>query len=400
MNTLVPVLFEIGKNITLAEVEERLDAAEKCEAEAETVVHLARHVGSNFFVDSRIAALIATLAKRTTLTVRDWHKEWVTSEVNRFFKARLTGFTALMKAREVENDCAEALPLTPAGVRAETNSRGGVLERHIAVQRPIGNAPFLSGIEMTHHPEGRSLTICSVDSSEQRATPFVFSGLMQNREKFAETFLRLKRRHLEMGQTSGFENMQQLAAENALATFVFETFQNSFEHGCFDERGGIISGVRSIMLRKHVSNAPSAFVSRAASYPALEEYVNRAIAPSRHTKLLEVSISDEGLGILGRYRSTCDRTQDKPALSASDDRVLLRRIIEEPLTSKRSFPGAGQGLSRVTDAVQAIDGFLAVRTGRVWLSYGMTAGSYGFEELDVAPIRGTHINLLFPLRSV
>jgi hypothetical protein len=177
---------------------------------------------------------------------------------------------------------------------------------------------------------------------------------------------------------------------------VFETFQNSFEHGCLDEEGRIIPGVRSIMLRKHVSQDPRTFLTRALGYPGLEQYLKTSVAASSHHKLLEVSVSDQGLGILRRLKATVPAD----CLPEGHDLSLLQQVIEEPLSSKVHFPGAGQGLARVTNAVQELEGFLSVRTGNCWLSFGPDeAGSYGFSGVDVSPIVGTHINLLFPLRA-
>jgi|GEM_PF-2533470 len=399
MKALVPPSIEIGKNITLAEVESRLAEIEARSDRDDATLHLARHLGPNFFVESWVTALIATLSSRHPLTVRDWHRNWEAPEVDQFFKARLSGFSALMNARGVENDSAQTLPVTPAQVRAQTSSLGGVLERNVSVLPPEGVDDYLPGIEMTRHAEGRSITICAVDSDTQRNVPVIFSGLMGNRKSFISSFLNLKHRYMERGTTSGLEHLDQLAAEEALATFVFEAFQNSFEHGCRDQHGKVIPGVRSILLRKHASIDPSGFLARAQGFPALEEFLKQEIIPGGHTKLLEVSVSDQGLGILGNYLHSQGRFAERTILSGEERRDLLQDLISGPLTSKTTFPGAGQGLPNVTKAVQTLGGFLTVRTDESWLTYGKQGQRYVFQSIDAAPVVGTHISLLFPLRS-
>ena len=387
------IRIEIGRNTTIRKLDKLLELFHASNKDEVDLV-LARNTGPSFFVSHGIAALIATIGLRAKrLTVRDWHSSWSHEEISRYFQATLAGQISARFAASITNQRNKEIPLSLDSLRMHTDEAGGILENLIRVRRAALASPEIIS------PLGKSINIVAHDGPN-RATPNVLAGLMNRREAFIKTILFLKQKYLAAGNTPRFSDQREKEAEIDIASFIFEAFQNSFEHGCYDAEGGIIPGVRSISLRKHVARSPIEFERRAEGFPELKEYIDFTISDSSFSKLLEISVSDCGRGLVNHFlNSHSGEIYSKPLEAVSEPRVMQDMILMH-LTSKSRSVGAGYGMARIASAVRKLRAFLAIRTGSTWLLYTHGASSeHIFKSRSAPNIEGTHIYLLYPMFS-
>jgi len=374
----------------LQDMENALTTVSACDPGEEIRVHLARRQKMHFFKDSRIAALLATAAQRGVLLVKDWHSEWKPSDAVDYFRGSLASFATATYATGVTNDRDSEPPFTLKEIRNEVGRDGGILEPHNV---------SAEGYALI----GKSLTFCAVDP--EFAEPLSLSGLVNEKSKFVSQFIALRDRYLEQKKPAEAGDLFTEVSDQDLAGYLFELYQNSFEHGRFSTSDQIIPGLRFISMRKHVAVNREALLSYASGFPQLAQYVERRCALSKSLRFYEVSVSDQGLGMVRRFLA---KRQDFSAnVGTRETRLeLLKRLLTEPLTSKKGYPGAGYGLERALKAVQALNGFVTLRTDSFWLYGAFPDGQDQAAPLltEVTPganpawIAGTHFNALFPLR--
>jgi len=227
-------------------------------------------------------------------------------------------------------------------------------------------------------------------------------------DKFRKVFSVIRNRYLQGSfdfRPGSLFEVDQADPVNALNTFIYELFENSYRHGRYDEKGDIIPGIRFINLRKRIAINFEQLKKRANGFGELQEYLAH-VAKGNKTlpTFYEISIADSGLGIIKKFLSSA-AGKDYRADSVEEERELLNTIIENHLSSTFNNPGSGYGLQRTLRAVDELKGFLSLRTGRHWLYKSLhTSEEHGEWKLSpvsssegLPPVVGTHFNMLFPL---
>jgi hypothetical protein len=373
---------------TAAEIE-ALDPAQPIE------IHLARHRGSQFFKESRIALLIATAARTGRhVTIMDWHKEWLDGDAERYgdidlyFTYSLAGIAAVTYATRICNTSGNELShAQAAGLRESVASAGGILE------------PETFG-------RGKSLTFCAFDS--EWGDPPELAVVINDPTGFGHILQRYRKRYFEVEQGVGLpftKNTRE--ADSALTSFIFELYQNAFEHGRLDVNNAEIRGLRFLKIQKHIHSNLEAFLAYAQDFGPLQDYIAKR-TPERGTfKYYEITIADHGMGLLERFRYT------RPDFSCEADsyeqgHALINRLLTTALTSKKDFPGAGYGLQHALRAIDTLEGFISLRTHRYWLYGQYDQDNNRLEQVGLQPVPtrsllpkavGTIFNILLPLRK-
>jgi hypothetical protein len=296
---------------------------------------------------------------------------------------------AAVYAREISNEHDVRPPFTGSDVAAAVAHDGGILEP---------NNP--SGREFS----GSSLSFCAIDPGFSE--PLALAGLVYNKKRFVDEFTSIKRRDLDRDRShANMELFEEDSPDRELAGYVFELYQNGYEHGNRSraDKKKVIPGLRFVSLRKHIAPNFAQLLPYADGFPELADYIRRRYEKHQALKYYEVAVSDQGLGMLDRF--LIDRPEFQPEASNRADRLrLLKRLLAETHTSKKGAPGAGGGLIRALRAAKELNGFVSIRTGEFWVycSYAESS-SLQMDLAEVKPpatalIAGTHFNALFPLR--
>ncbi len=372
---------------TLPDIEEELRRIYKSGVK-QVDVWMARDLGPQFFKDTRIVSL---LAAATHLGVRvrviDWAKDpdgGLDEKTRDRFGTTLEGIASLEYADAIVDS-----------QKVDILNRLGDLRRFVSDK---------DGVRTPEKTSGRSLTFCAFDPEDP--IPVGFAGL-KGKAAFMREFLRYRRDYFEIGSGEGFSDRIPKHIDDELASFAYELWQNGFQHGRLDELNKDIRGLRYIRVQKHVAQATSELVDRAAGFSELQEYLEREARGPGPFKFYEVSIADSGLGICDRFLAT--RPEFNSGSRADFSAVeVINRIINEALTSKLSQSGAGHGLERAIRAVHRVRGFVSLRSGSSWLYQSINQGAAtvnGLQMLEVQhhsdlPSVGTLFNLIFPLHSL
>ena len=255
-----------------------------------------------------------------------------------------------------------------------------------------------------------TLTFCAIDEAT-RSQPVALAGLSYKTE-FIARFGKFVEEYFDKGKSKWFSSRIGMSlfdegpsAADHIYGFVYELYQNTFNHGSLDKEQRTIPGLRLIRLRKRISTTQGrdAFIRGAKGFPELEEYLQRTAPSDRLFKFYEISISDNGMGIVSRFRTTTGEEPRVPS-STKQNLRLLNRIIAESLSSdaKKSKFGEG-GLQKALRAVDDVKGFVSLRTDNLWV-YRSSTDSDGTskdewlrpvavsEELSTIP--GTHFSMI------
>jgi hypothetical protein len=348
------------------------------------LLRLARHLRADFFGESRVAALLATLNKHSELNVRDWRPTWIDTEIEENFRCSIVGLTAALYSKRLRSNRGDSFPDSREDLLSRIATQGGIVE------------PRSSGMR------GSSISFCSFDPDW--AEPAALAGTLNRPPLFKATFSKYRERYFEVGK--GVSHTQTTRdADSLLTSFIYELYQNTFEHGRRDQTAKNIEGMRYVRIRKHIDTKEK-FLSRTHNFEELKAYIERVVPDSSEFKFYEVVVSDHGLGMVEQFKSS------RPDLPAHPDADLgwsglINNLLTKPLTSKREVPGAGYGLQRVLFALEKLEGFISLRTGESWLC-GFGAQRPGtFENIGLqnvsnrpkwCPIVGTHFNILLPVR--
>jgi len=357
----------ISSRMSLTDLERSFAAVpDKVEVE----INLPTKFGPAFFVENRVHALLA-------------HRVRFTGEST---KIRYRGNVGLEDAR-----------LDYLGCMFYPDQGGFGKSEKIDRRVAIGDILVRNGV-VEHEGLGKSQTICSFDMGDgQSIEAPILSGLGV-RGAWIKRFLEIRRQFFLVGSSQNYEFTADLYEDQHLAKFVYEIYQNAMQHGRLDRTGQVLSGLRYLRIRKHISTSSSEILSRADGFPELQTYLSALIKKRRRpVKLLEISVGDQGLGIVARYCAASDQELPKP----SDETSLINRIIAQSLSSKVIQQGAGQGLTRALTAVAQLGGFLSLRTGRSWLVYSgaepFSKSLSAVHEEGIESVAGAHYSLLVPI---
>ena len=266
-------------------------------------------------------------------------------------------------------------------------------------------------LDILEDPPGiaETLTICAVDE-ESRAQPLALPGLL-DREAFITKFQKFVEEYFDKGKSQGFLSSigpSLFDDSNPIADdifgFIYELYQNTFNHGALDEDQQTIPGLRLIRLRKRIAHGSSRndFIRGASGFTELEEYFEENAPLNRTFKFYEISISDNGLGILHRFRTTTRAKVKQPA-SLQGNLELLNRIISKSLSSDSMKSNVGEGgLKKALRAVDSAKGFVSLRCDNLWVcrrptglnlvsEYEWLSQVKGSENLSTIP--GTHFSM-------
>ena len=258
---------------------------------------------------------------------------------------------------------------------------------------------------------GETLTICAVDQST-RERPLALPSRFDKSE-FITEFSNLVTRYFDRGTSQGFLTRigpslfdEGYSKSDLIFSFVFELYQNTFNHGCLNKEQNVIPGLRLIRLRKRVGHTKNRgnFIRGASGFSELENYFEETVPQKGSFKFYEISISDSGLGILRRFRSA--RVADNEPTSQRENLNLLNRIIDESLSSYSRRSGSGEGgLKNALTVVDSVRGFVSLRCDNLWVCRNATDSNEASEGEwlkpvngtgDLATIPGTHFSLILP----
>ena len=257
-----------------------------------------------------------------------------------------------------------------------------------------------------------TLTFCAIDQ-ESRTQPIALAG-HSHKAGFIELLATSIQQYFDRGSSQLFSSRigpslfdSGPSTADYVYGFLYEIYQNTFHHGSLDRDQQTIPGLRLIRLRKRISTAEGrgGFISGATGFPELEEYFHEVAPSHSEFKFYEISISDNGMGILSRYRSIAN--PKKTVLPQNNtDLALLNRIVSESLSSdvRKSHVGRG-GLRRALRAVDKVRGFLSLRSDSLWVYRSHTQGDQSSQGTWLQPvshsknlptISGTHFSLIVP----
>jgi hypothetical protein len=371
--------IQLQKNHTLNDIEAMIRRLSTSKARS-LDVWLPTYLGAQLFKDTLIVGLLAFAANRGIRTrVVDWIANPDDSHLDERFGTTLEGLASLEYAEEIVDSQKHS-------VRSRVyKHRRGVVEK--------------DGVKTPEVTGGKSLTFCAFDP--EMPIPIGFASI-GSRAAFVRTFLDIRRDFFEIGVDQRFSRQ----VDDAVAGFAYELWQNGFQHGRLNESHFAIKGMRYLRVRKHVGYDRNEFIERGDGFPELQSYLDHTIPMSGTFKLYEVTIADNGLGIVERFLSTQPKFRAE-VLTIDDHSRFLNRIINEALSSKLNQAGAGHGLEHSLRAVRELRGFVSVRSGLSWLYHAFgdpRCDKLGAQLVDVvhrdhlAPL-GTHFSLLYPLKN-
>jgi hypothetical protein len=213
--------------------------------------------------------------------------------------------------------------------------------------------------------------------------------------------------------------------------YVFEAFQNTFDHASKDFNGHPIHGLRFISIRYYnLINLPIdslivrnrnpvtyALGDPISSYLSFiqDEIMNNAESDFTIESLLEVTIADSGYGIPARM----EKLENSLELSPEDEEILLERALKPGGSSKSdSVVGAGLGLFKMMESACRLQGLILFRTGQLnmYRYYGNSEENWPstsskveenwdalklhkWDETPCGYLSGTCISMIFPLKT-
>lgn len=163
----------------------------------------------------------------------------------------------------------------------------------------------------------------------------------------------------------------------SLGALLHEAFRNTAEHAYLTLDGRMpLRGLRCILIAVRRASPKELHPRRlvSAEHPELDTYFaqlrERATAGRRRlVHFLELSVLDTGPGFTATIANSVG--------SGPEDADLVARCFDDRVTSKRG-PNSGLGLGRVLSYIDALDGFLRIRTSSaeaVFASSSQASGS-------------------------
>jgi hypothetical protein len=366
----------------LLTLEAKLKRTESLSSLKAITARLSRNLRKDFFIEARVAAILTTLAQRFQLTTQDWHNEWEDDQIEIFFNTAIVGLTAAVYSHTLTNMAGTKFPGKSASMLERVATAGGILE-------PKGR-------------RGSSITFCAFDPAWSE--PAAFAGTLNTPYLFKRTFAAYRAKYLEIG--TGLQRTEKTReADDKLEDFIFELYQNTYEHGRLDENNVPIQGMRYVRMVKYIEQKKEHFLAKAGGLSELKDYLTSVIPDQGEFKFYEIAISDHGLGMIGRLRATRPDIIVEESVESRTD--LLNEILTRSLTSKRHFPGSGYGLPRALRAISQLQGFISLRTDRSWLVGHAAGGTTRLEHVGLRPVSkagelpyicGTHFSILLPMR--
>ncbi len=341
------------------------------------VLSLARKTGAKFFSESSIAQLIAHLSRRSgKLVIRDTHNSWLPAHYYRF-TSKIDGVAALVYSNLISTGRLENVKKLAA-----PDSLFTALKSRLLVSGCLEDA-------------GPTRTFTAIDPDYP--TPAEL-GRPQVRKSDFHNIVRSTLSQYE-NRLKG-KSYERRRAEDRLISFVYETFQNTIEHGRFTKNNDLIDGIRYLRLHVYVDNSISDLLRRAVGFPELQQFIERTQRQRSTVRFVELAVADAGQGITSHYLNS-----RSPTAPAPDDRAqVLQELIDGRLSSKRSMSGVGLGLPNAMSALRELKAFFSLRTEEFWLyrdysdqdsAANVRPPLHPVSKIkSIAPLAGTQFNVL------
>ena len=373
--------LDILKNETPRSIESKLAEVES--ARGEVHIRLARNRRKAFFLESSLFGLLATASDgKRSLVLKDWHSKWESREIRQYLASSPSTLAAFLNAAKVVNERDMVCTMATREIVQWVAVRRGKLEQAVPQ-----NGKLI----------GKSLTVCAIDPD--LSEPTVLAGLLRKKKSFMNEFVDLKRTHFGSHDS-----------DPELAGFIFELYQNGFEHGRVVENSIRRRTLRYIAIRRQLRPNREVFLKHSGGVPRLREYMGKYydrikrmdIRYRRQPAFLEISISDQGCGIVDHFIAHHREFSDRQ--SPEGQHALINELVQGGYSSKVHTRGAGFGLNRAIEAIQYAGGFLSLRTNGLWVCGGFHEGrsardglSSVFDTDKLRPVVGTHYNILIPV---
>jgi len=367
--------LKLNKGNSLSDVESLILQASQASEEI-IEIWLPRTFKATLFLETRICALFSTAARNHTLHIIDWIEQGNIGAIDRFSK-NIEGVAALKYAQKIVDAKKNEINISIRDVLDRIEKNEGLIEE---------DSSF------------KTMTFCAVDS-EIAQQPMAFARCHTKAEFGSEFVARFRRAFRKDYISSDVATSGEPISR--LADFVYELFENSFSHGCLDEESNLIPGLRILRMRRHLGKLDD-LLQRTPDSKLLGKYFRNIFCNQSNKKFYEISISDQGLGVVDRFQATRPEYIFN-ANNKESDALKFNEIIEKSLSSKLHQSGTGHGISRALTAINDLKGFISVRFGKEWLvsdfkddsSGGMLKSIYpeGVES-KLAKISGTHINII------
>ncbi|MGB7291798.1 MAG: hypothetical protein WBD99_06485 [Thermodesulfobacteriota bacterium] len=305
--------LDIQKKFTVRDIEDLIRQVYNSQAE-KVQIRLPRNLEAKFFNRSWIVSLLATVARDRMLYVTDWGK--VNTDVEDAlprFETHVEGLASLEYAAKIQNEKEEKIDLDVIRIKKNLSMRDGIAE-------------MPDELRSSKHHQGRFnyITFCAFDNNDpDHNYPFpkaLFSitnsrgSFINNFNKFTRNFL-IHLHKFERGKAFGYSTPRDIRdALEDLAEFVFEIFENTHEHGCWNRENELIKGLRYVHLKRHHTNDKYELIGRAKGFSELEEYLNKTIPARKVSTFYEISISDNGIGIIDRFMTTKGKELEEKGL--------------------------------------------------------------------------------------
>lgn len=381
--------MQITRTQSLKSIEEQLHSLNQSAA-ANVVFKIPKNLGPTFFKLTWAVAAMATAyrhvsVRRGSVAVSSWTKSEDTGEHSK----------AQFKVLERHNSPLDLAQSTYATTPHDALSPSHPRTEDTTLAEHTGLVVF--------EGENQVLAIYAIDPD---APIPIALGTSRARDQFLNEFRRVKRKYLDVGNAAHFSKRHP-HYDRLISELILELFHNTLEHGRLSaDDNTVLRGLRYVHLSRHIGHTRESFVGRAAEFPELQTYLN-SVVPERGTfSLLEIAISDAGIGIVDRFLST---RRDLNILANTPENRLdvINRIIRERLSSKMDNSGAGAGILNALTAIADLQGFISLRSGNEWAFRDYSAINanrtpeyiFRFVSLsrDLARISGTHYNILVPL---
>ena len=324
---------------------------------------LSRKTGTKFFSDTTIAQLIGHLSRRPgKVVIKDYYDDWLVEHGPRFL-TKVDGFAALVYSQLISSV-------------SLSNKRDQPVPRELydQLQVQLNQSGILDSL-------GPTRTLVAIDPyhsapAEARGPELSKSDLhrvFQSMIKGYERELRSK-------------TLDRTEAENQLISFVYETFQNTVEHGRYSATKELMPGLRYLRVHVYVNNDVSGLVKRAGTFPELVRFLERPRDKRSDTRFLELAVCDAGQGIISHYLNSIG----KPQCSFEERLDILNDLVGGRLSSKKYMSGVGLGLPNAVSALSQLNAFVSIRTEEFWL----------YRDFHEAPSRGAGHQTLVPVRHL
>lgn len=376
-------VFSIKSTSTLSDVEEVITRIH--DNNKGVNIKIPRKHTMRFFKDSWISSLIGTASENRKLIITDWHTKIVASEINKRFSDSLIGITSAFLADEIINTQDSKIS--------------------IDIDEIIEDVAYFKEGVIEDSESGKGFVFCSFDDPAERNNyerPFKLSAT--SKQEFIKKLLLFKSDKIDDNKHQSSQ-LSFLSESYEFANFIYELYENTIQHGRWDINNNKIKGVRSFSIKKHISFNQSSLIERAKQFNELKDYIsNLSKLKSKNLNFYEVSISDNGIGILDRFLTTKNDSEEIKLFNKYSKIDKINKIISDSLSSK-SYPGSGYGISNALENIEKLKGFVSLRTDDLWMFFDGSKETSGemrsFNKTesigDISKIKGTHYNILIPV---